>query len=181
VALVRRLARPMLGAVFVAGGLDTLRNPTPRAQLAGGVATRIARPLGLPEDPETLVKINAGVQVGAGLLLATGRVPRLAALALLGSLVPTTIGGHPFWEQPTPEAKAQHRTQFLKNLGLGGGLLLAAVDTEGRPSLGWRARRAAKSAQKSALEARDTFGDRVDDFTDRIDDLARALTERLPG
>jgi hypothetical protein len=30
---------------------------------------------------------------------------------------------------------------FLKNLGLLGGLLLAAADTEGRPSIGWRAER----------------------------------------
>jgi hypothetical protein len=33
-----------------------------------------------------------------------------------------------------------------------GGLLLAATDTEGRPSLGWRARKAAKRASKKAVE-----------------------------
>jgi hypothetical protein len=30
-----------------------------------------------------------------------------------------------------------------------GGLILAATDTEGRPSLAWRARRAARRAQRS--------------------------------
>jgi uncharacterized membrane protein YphA (DoxX/SURF4 family) len=171
----------MLSAVFISGGLDALRSPHPRAELASGVATMIARPLHLPEDPVTLVRINAGVQVGAGLLLATGKFRRLAAVALLGSLVPTTVGGHAFWDQPTPEAKAQQRTHFLKNLGLAGGLILAAVDTEGKPSLGWRARRAAKVARRSAEGARELFGDRVDEFSDRVEDLAQAFTQRLPG
>jgi putative oxidoreductase len=191
VALVRRLARPMLGAVFIAGGIDALLHPGPRVEVAASVGARLARPLGLPEDPKTLVRINAAVQVGAGTLLATGRVPRLAALALLGSLVPTTVAGHQFWSAPGPE-KAHHRTHFLKNLGLGGGLLLAAVDTEGKPSLGWRARHATKLARKSTVRAAesvresagervDDLGDLFDDFTDKVDDLAHALTDRLPG
>jgi putative oxidoreductase len=181
VALVRRVARPMLGAVFIASGIDALRNPGPRAELAADVGARFARPLGLPEDAETLVRINAGVQVGAGLLLATNRVPRLAALALLGSLVPTTLAGHAFWAAQGKQDRAQHRIHFLKNVGLGGGLLLAAVDTEGKPSLGWWARHAAKTAKKSAAVARDSAADLVDDFSDRVDDLAQALTDRLPG
>jgi hypothetical protein len=35
------------------------------------------------------------------------------------------------------------RIQFFKNVSMLGGLLLAALDTEGRPSLSWRAHRAA--------------------------------------
>lgn len=184
-ALVRRLARPMLGAIFIAGGIDTLRNPGPRAELSREVGAKFARPLGLPEDPETLVKINAAVQVGAGVLLATGRFRRLAAVALLGSLVPTTIAGHAFWDAKSEQERARERTQFLKNLGLGGGLILAAVDTEGKPSLGWRARHAVGHARSSVgdvvEDVTDTLADRFDDFTDRVDDLAHALTDRLPG
>jgi putative oxidoreductase len=185
VALVRRIARPMLGAVFVASGLDALRNPGPRAELAGDLGARLARPLGLPEDAETLVRINAGVQVGAGVLLATGKFRRLAAVALLASLVPTTLAGHAFWDAESEQDAAHHRTQFLKNIGLGGGLILAAVDTEGKPSLGWRARHAAghasKAARSSAQDARESMTDLFEDFTDRVDDLAHALTDRLPG
>ncbi|MCW2612613.1 MAG: hypothetical protein JWM15_3859 [Cryptosporangiaceae bacterium] len=180
-ALARRLARPMLGAVFIASGIDALRNPGPRAELSAEVGARIARPLGLTEDPETLVRINAGVQVGAGLLLVTGRFRRLAAVALLGSLVPTTVAGHAFWDAKTAEERARQRTQFLRNVGLGGGLILAAVDTEGKPSLGWRARRAAKQARGSVEDIADTVSDQFDDFTDRIDDLAHTLASRLPG
>jgi len=39
----------------------------------------------------------------------------------------------------------------LKNVGLLGGLLLAAVDTSAAPSLGWRARRAARRVPKVTM------------------------------
>jgi hypothetical protein len=77
-------------------------------------------------------------------LLAIGKFRRLAALALIGSLIPTTLAGHRFWEEADEAKRAQQQIHFLKNLGLLGGLILAAVDTEGAPSLGWKARRRAR-------------------------------------
>lgn len=150
--IVRRLARPMLAAIFISGGLDVLRNPEPRAAKAGEVATKIADalPVRLPEDPVKLVQLDAAVKVVAGLLLATNRVPRLAALALAGSLVPTTVGGHRFWEYDDAKERANQQGHFLKNVGLLGGLILAAVDTEGRPSAAYRTRKATKRAAKKA-------------------------------
>lgn len=142
-SLTRRIARPLLAASFVSGGVETLRNPGPRVEKAESVATKIAEPLPLPQDTEQLVKINAAVQIGAGLLLGLGRLPRIAAFALAASLVPTTLAGHPFWEIEDAGQRAQQKIHFLKNIGLLGGLILAAVDTEGAPSLGWRAKRAA--------------------------------------
>ena len=100
----------------------------------------------MPTDPATLVRINGAAQVLAGLALATGRAPRLSALVLTGSLLPTTYAGHPFWEEKDKAARAAQRIHFLKNTSMLGGLILAATDLEGRPSLSWRARRAAKKA-----------------------------------
>ncbi|WP_213572339.1 DoxX family protein [Rhodococcus sp. USK13] len=157
--LVRRIARPLLSAVFISGGIDALRNPAPRAQAAGPLIDKSTETLPesvtqkIPSDPETLIKINAAVQIGGGVLLATGKAPRLASLALAGSLIPTTVAGHAFWNETDPAAKAAQRTQFLKNVSLLGGLLIAAVDTEGKPSLGWRGRRAARAAQASVAAA----------------------------
>ena len=94
---------------------------------------------GLDLADETYVRINGAVQVAAGLLLATGRAPRLASTALAASIVPTTIAGHRFWEYEGEERHLQ-RMHFVKNASLLGGLILAAVDTEGRPGLAWRAR-----------------------------------------
>lgn len=145
--VVRRLARPMLAATFVSGGIDALREPEPKVPAAEPVAPPIAARLPwLPEDPEQLVKVNGVVQVVAGSMLALGRFPRLSAALLAGSLVPTTLAGHRFWEEKDPDAKARQQVQFLKNLGLLGGLMLAAVDTEGRPGLAWRARHATHHA-----------------------------------
>ncbi|AHD20053.1 MULTISPECIES: DoxX family protein [Rhodococcus] len=157
--LVRRIARPMLASIFIAGGIDALRKPEPKAGAAQPGLDQAVNALPasitdrLPSNPETLVQINAAVQIGAGTLFALGKAPRLSALALIGSLVPTTVAGHDFWNVEDPEARAQQRTQLIKNVSLIGGLLIAAVDTEGKPSLGWRSRRAARAAQKSVAAA----------------------------
>jgi uncharacterized membrane protein YphA (DoxX/SURF4 family) len=149
--LVRRIARPMLGAPFVILGLDALRNPAARAAAAQPVIDKVAEqankqlPVQVPQDPEQWVKINAGVMIGAGTLFGLGRFPRLCALLLGTSLVPTTVAGHRFWEHEGQQ-RQQQLIHFLKNLGLIGGLLIAAVDTEGKPSVGYRARRAARKA-----------------------------------
>jgi uncharacterized membrane protein YphA (DoxX/SURF4 family) len=88
------------------------------------VAPKIAEPLGLPTDTEQLVRLNGVAQVVAGTTLALGWFPRISALVLAGSLVPTTLAGHRFWEEDDPKARAQQTTHFLKNIGLLGGLLL---------------------------------------------------------
>ena len=150
--LVRRIARPMLAAPFVVLGIDALRHPDKRAPLAQPVVDKVAEvadrtlPVEVPKDPEQWVQINAGVMVGAGALYGLGKLPRLSALLLTGSLVPTTLAGHRFWEFDDEAERHQQQIHFLKNLGLVGALLLASVDTEGKPSVGWRARRAAKRA-----------------------------------
>ena len=150
--LVRRIARPLLASSFVYGGIDTLRNPQSRVPGAAPVVDQIAAtadqqlPVQVPRDVEQWVKIDAGVKVAAGSLLALGKLPRLSALALSASIVPTTLAGHRFWEHDDPKERFGQLSHFLKNLGLLGGLLIAAVDTEGKPSVGYRARRAASQA-----------------------------------
>jgi putative oxidoreductase len=151
----RLIARPMLASTFMIGGARTLKNPSGPATKVGPITSRLA-PLvekagvPVPDDPETLVRINAGVHVAAGLALATGRAPRLAAAILAASLVPTTIAGHAFWESTDPVERRQHLVHFFKNVSILGGLIIAAGDTEGRPGVAWRARHAAKDARREA-------------------------------
>lgn len=135
--LVRAAARPMLAAMFLTGGIDALLHPKAKAAAAPRVPPVIRErlPFPLPEDPVQLVRINGGVQLVAGLALATGRLPRLAALTLAGSLVPSTLAGHRFWDQSDKGERATQQQQFAKNLSMLGGLILAAVDLEGRPGL----------------------------------------------
>jgi putative oxidoreductase len=144
---LRMIARTALGAVFISGGVDSFRSPEPRATVAAPVIAKAQQAVGiLPDDDVTLVRINAVVDVAAGSLLVLGKLPRLSALALAGSLFMTTLGGHRFWEAETAEARKQQQLHFSKNLAMFGGLLFAALDRHGEPSLAWRAKRAAQNA-----------------------------------
>ncbi|MDQ6885362.1 MAG: DoxX family membrane protein [Candidatus Dormibacteraeota bacterium] len=128
-SVIRSLARPMLAAPFILGGIAVLRSPGGRVEAARPVVERVAAMIPIaPADPETAVRLNAAVHVGAGGMLAAGILPRLAALALATSLVPTTIAGHAFWAIGDPQKRAMQRTQFLKNTAIMGGLLITALD-----------------------------------------------------
>jgi putative oxidoreductase len=154
--LVRRIARPLLASTFIYGGINTLRNPQAHVPGARPVVEKVAEqadkqlPVHVPRDVEQWVKIDAAVKVGAGSLFALGKFPRLSALLLTGSIVPTTLAGHRFWEHDDPKERFGQLSHFLKNLGLLGGLLLAAVDTEGKPSVGFRAKKTAEKAVAGA-------------------------------
>ena len=149
--LVRRVARPMLASVFVVGGIDALRDPAPRVKAAASVTPTLTRMFPqLPSDTATLVRISGATQVAGGVALGAGFLPRLSAAALAATLIPQTIAAHRFWEEPKgEESRHNQRQHFLKGIGLLGGLLLAAVDTEGQPGLAWRARRATDDLQHS--------------------------------
>src|SRR5919106_1522030 len=156
--LIRAIARPMLASIFVMQGFSKLRSPDSQTEKAKPVTDRLAPLLErytpqVPTDPRSLVRISGAIDLAAGAMLATNQFPRLAAMVLAGSLVPSTVAGHPFWQIPDPAEKANERAHFLKNVGLAGGLLLAGVDTEGRPGLRWRTRHAAKDTRKAARAA----------------------------
>jgi putative oxidoreductase len=165
--ILRRVARPLLAAIFVTGGIETLRNPEPRVQRAAPLLDKTvgqvqdSLPDQVPTDPATLVKIDAGVKVGAGLLFALGKFPRLSATLLAGSIVPTTVAGHRFWEYEDPQERAAQQVHFFKNLGLLGGLLLASADTHGKPSVAYRTKRAARVAADSVSDAAGTVQSKV--------------------
>ncbi|MFF8288640.1 DoxX family protein [Streptomyces sp. NPDC016309] len=138
-AIFRKLARPLLASTFISGGLRTWRDPGAVAPVAEPVTRPVSERIpAVPDDPTTLVRLNSAVQIGAGVLFATGRLPRLSALALAGSLVPTTLAGHAYWTVRDPEERARRRVHFYKNLSMLGGLLIAAADTHGKPSLAYR-------------------------------------------
>ena len=152
---VRRIARPLLASTFIAEGLAELRNTAKEPQradsdngsrerlAADGMRKRLTEKVPyLPDDPATLAKLNAGVMVGAGSMLALGRLPRLSALLLAGTVVPATLASPLNWDEDDPAYKARQRKQFFKSCSLLGGLMLASVDTEGQPGVAWRLKHA---------------------------------------
>jgi uncharacterized membrane protein YphA (DoxX/SURF4 family) len=102
------------------------------------------------------------VQVSAAGLFALGVFPRVMAIVLGASLLPTTIAGHAYWEISDEPDRTQQKMHFLKNMGLIGGLVFAALDTGGRPSVFWSGRQAAiglkdtlASASQSVIDVAD--------------------------
>ena len=152
--VLRAAARPMLASIFVIQGFDTMLHPERVALRAEPVVAPVAELVpGIPAATEDAVRLNGAVQFTAGSLLALGIFPRLSALAIAATLVPTTAAGHRFWEVEDEKERAQQRIQVLKNLAIFGGLLIAAADTAGRPSLAWRSRHAVRSARRDVALA----------------------------
>ena len=127
-APLRPAARALTGSTYVLLGFDALREPGGRVDQAAPVLASIRKVAPLPEDDELVVRANAAVMVAGGTLLALGIAPRLSALALACSLIPTTLAGHPYWAIEDPAVRKQQRIQFHKNMAMLGGLLLAVID-----------------------------------------------------
>src|SRR5215472_9334657 len=127
-APLRPAARALTGSTYVLLGFDALRAPGARVEQAATVLAAVRKAVPLPEDDELVVRGNAAVQVVGGGLLALGIAPRLAALALAGSLIPTTLAGHSYWTVEDPAARKMQRIQFHKNVAMIGGLLFAVLD-----------------------------------------------------
>lgn len=148
----------MLSAVFISRGIEALRSPKPAADATRNTLEGLSKlpdPVGtnVPSNAETVARVNAAVQIGGGLLLATGKLPRVASAALALTVVPGSLGGHNFWNENDPQRKADERRAFVTDISLIGGLIIAAVDTEGKPSLGWRGRRAARKVSEAVTAA----------------------------
>lgn len=122
---VRAAGRALIGPLFIAAGINHLKEPvgfatdaTEKLLKSTGLANNPAVP-----SPKLLVQADGAIMVGAGAALALGICPKIAAAALAAALVPTTVAGHPFWEETDPMAKVGQQTQFMKNAAIIGGLL----------------------------------------------------------
>lgn len=107
--MLRTLDRLLLSGIFVNGGWHAFSNP-------GGRVGKVAD-AGI-QNPELAVEMNGALMVIGGALLGLNIAPKLAATMLIGSLIPTTVVGHPFWREKTSQGFQNQATQFLKNLGL---------------------------------------------------------------
>lgn len=174
--LVRRIARPLLAAAYVAEGVSTVREPEPHVSRVEESYHRLSERLDLPamsrDRLRTLVRVHGALCALAGAALAVGRAPRTAALVLAGLMAPvaasdalTASGGL--------RASGPALERLWRHLTMVGAAVIAAVDLEGRPGVSWRvsharydrdraraakdavttARREAKAARKQAARA----------------------------
>ncbi|MCU1533264.1 MAG: DoxX family protein [Arthrobacter sp.] len=187
-SLVRFLARPMLASSFVLAGMDKLRNSDDTAAQLSPLLRRAAESLPFRTDEKVLARVLGGAQVGAGVCFAFGKSARLAATVLA---VISALNGYVEWRSAdisSKEGREARRKQLLKNVTLIGGVLLAAVDTAGKPSLAWRAEHLAADAKKSAghlaADARKTAGQLAADArktTQKADKAVRKAVDHAVG
>lgn len=118
-SIVRSVSRLLLSGIFISGGAQAFIEP-------GGRSKKVAE-AGFPKS-EQAVEMNGAIMVIGGILLATGIAPKLAAALLIGTLLPTTYVGHAFWKEENEVGRKNQLTQFFKNLGLLGGLLLVLIE-----------------------------------------------------
>ncbi|MBO3087793.1 DoxX family membrane protein [Cellulomonas dongxiuzhuiae] len=169
--LLRRLARPLFASWFVSQGLDALRHPGAHAQVVrdglDGVRARVplsarssapgpvAKALtGGFSDKQlaTATQAHGAAMLVAGAMLAVGRAPRTAALALAGLTVPLVLVNLPVGRDAlTPEEKKARSERLVRALSFAGGAVLVGVDLEGRPGVSWRVQHA--RADRAALKA----------------------------
>ncbi len=141
-SISRRLARPLLASSFVATGVDALMHPdshVERFRKVEPALEKIGIPPAIASDTRLLVRVTGGVSALAGLMLATNRRPRTAALTLAAVTVPVTLVNNPVWTATSRDRRKEMRRGLLAGASLVGGLLIAGLDRDGKPSLTWRA------------------------------------------
>ncbi|GAB3564795.1 DoxX family membrane protein [Spelaeicoccus albus] len=151
-SIVRRLARPLLSAAFISGGVDKIRHPHERAERLAPVLDKIGDRVGdnFPSvEPTLVVRAAGGAEIGAGVLLAAGILPRFASTVLVATST-VDAAGTPIWKIRDKEERKRALSRLVTNMSLLGGALLASVDTAGKPGLAWRAQHATDSARKLA-------------------------------
>lgn len=134
--ILRRLARPLLASRFILNGVDVVRDPGSHKYLSDAVSPLAAAvPQLAGKSPDTIARLHGSLQVGAGVMLALNKLPRVSALVLTATMVPTALADR---------ASGASRTKLVEDASMVGALLLATADTAGQPGLGWRARHRAE-------------------------------------
>ncbi|MFZ2624780.1 MAG: hypothetical protein WAX29_06000 [Propionibacterium sp.] len=162
-SLLRFTSRALFASWFVAQGARNVLNPGPATEKLAPTINRVVGTAKsilpdelssrLPETAPTWVRLTGAAQLLAGLGYTVGiaRRPSAAVLAVTtGLTLPSAISGL------RRDGVSKGLDQLLTVGALFGAAVLAAQDTEGRPSLSWRAR----SGAQQAVE-------RVQDITDQ--------------
>jgi putative oxidoreductase len=111
------IGRVLLGFLFVAGGLRHIMN---FSAIAGDM-----KRMGLP-FPRFLLTAGTAFQITAGTLLSLGMLVSPAALGLIAFTIVASVMMLPFWSM-AGDARTSALLNWLSNVGIVGGLLLAAA------------------------------------------------------
>ncbi|SRR5258708_17619567 len=115
------LGRLLMSVIFILSGFQKLMHFT---QSASFMAAK-----GIPLATVALV-VTIAIELGCGLLLITGYKVRYVAIVMALWMVPVTLTFHNFWAYQGVDREIQ-MVNFLKNLAITGGLLVAAFSSRG--------------------------------------------------
>lgn len=139
-SIITGLARPLLAIPFITSGVDSIRRPHKHVEAVERVNPTLEQ-LGVGPlsagTITTLTRVSGGVRIAAGYCMARGKKPRLAALTLATSEIMFAAIRNPVWLSQGEE-RTKHLAGLASSAGLIGGVLVAAGDRRGKPSLGWR-------------------------------------------
>lgn len=163
-SLLRFIARSLFASAFVIDGVKKVSKPSECSAEAEAFTKKVVPLLqrvvpapyssSIPESTETWVRVSGAAQVAGGVMFATGLGRRLGALLLTKSSILNLAIALPA-KDASKDEKAAARPVVLTSLALLGASILAARDTQGQPSLGWRAEHSAKAAEKKLSDAGD--------------------------
>ena len=125
--MIRALARPLLASWFVYEGVQAALEPQKGAQAAQPVVEPLLREVGVDVPVESLVRAHGIATAATAVVLAFSKSPRTAGVALTGLAAVTVATATPFWRMEEGPERDAALEQFLKNLSLLGGAMLAST------------------------------------------------------
>ncbi len=137
------LARILLSLLFIVTGYAKVFGwgPADKPLINMGMWKQRVAGLKIPgtgdplPQPDLLAQIVAYGELVGGIMLFIGILSRLTAFGLFVFVILTIVLGHPFWTFADPGAAYMQLGQFLKNLGIMGGLLLIVAAGGGSVSI----------------------------------------------
>jgi putative oxidoreductase len=129
-ATMALLGRLLIAAIFLMSGIAKLTD------IPGTVAHMTS--MGIPYA-DRLAVVAGIAEVLGGISIAVGLLTRIGAFGLILFMIPTTVIFHAFWSYHGEERLPQ-MVNFMKNLGIIGGLATLVAFGPGRFSLGRRLR-----------------------------------------
>jgi putative oxidoreductase len=124
-ALTDPLARILIGAIFVYTGISKLMHFYGTAHMIGERGVPLA---------EVATSIAILIELGGAIMIIFGWQTKLAAAVQFVYLIVITFMYHNFWAAP-PQLHDIQLLNFLKNLGIMGGLLILATRGAGASSM----------------------------------------------
>ena len=118
------IGRAIFGGYFLYNGINHFLR---KDQLAGYAGAK-----GVPK-PDLAVQASGALMALGGLSLLTGYKPKLGSALITTFLAGVTPSMHRFWSEQNPQQRQAEMINFMKNVALVGGAMIAASHPEPWP------------------------------------------------